>query len=91
MASNYLKTIQAVKAPDIFKYIQDLYGADIAYDFYDEYNAPSDGAVRFYMAESQEEWENYRRDMFLYYAINRALRDLCNLDWGSSIYILTDY
>ena len=42
------------------------------------------------MAGSYEEWKDYKKDMFMYYVIDRALHDF-GLDWGQSIYIITNY
>ena len=91
MTDTPIKTIQAVEVSDLVNFIQGLYDVDISSDFYEEFNAPSDGAIRWHMASSKEEWEDYRKDMFLYYAIDQALYLLCDLPWGSSIYILTNY
>ena len=91
MTDKSIKTIQAVEASNLMNFIQGLYDVDISSDFYEEFNAPSDGAIKYHMASSKEEWEGYREDMFLYYAIDQALYLLYDLPWNSSIYILTSY
>lgn len=91
MAFIPVKTIQAIEVSDLVNFIQEVYDVDISSDFYEEFNAPSDGAIRYHMASSKEEWEGYREDMFLFYAIDQALNLVCDLPWNSSIYILTSY
>ena len=72
--------------PDV-SYLKD----EFDYDFYDTFNTPSDGAIHYHLAGSVEEWQDYASDMPVYFYMDYALHYFCDIPWGGSAYIITDY
>ena len=64
---------------------------DFDFYFYDTFNTPSDGAIRYYLAGSAEEWQDYANGMPMHFYMDYALHYFCDIPWGSSAYIITNY
>lgn len=72
--------------PDV-SYLKDEFDCD----FYDTFNTPSDGAIRYHLAGSAEEWQDYASDMPVHFYTDFALHYMADIPWGGSAYIITDY
>lgn len=78
------ETFKVFDASDVFDAVQKKFGGDIEGEFNESYCPPQDGAVLFWIPNSNEEW--YERETYEKYVIDVLMND-GGLKCGESCYI----
>lgn len=82
------KTVKVFESRDIFNACQKKFGYDVEGTFNEIYCPPTEGAILFWIPDTNEEW--YERDECEKYVANILMTE-GGLVWGESCYINFDY
>lgn len=82
------KTVKVFESCDIFNACQKKFGLDIEGSFNEIYCPPAEGAILFWIPDTDEEW--YEREECEKYVANILMTE-GGLVWGESCYINFDY
>ena len=82
------ETAKVFQARDIFDAVQRRYGEDVEGEFNEIYYPPSYGAIRFWIPDNNEEWNE--REIAEKYVADTLMQE-GGLTWGEGCYIHFDY
>lgn len=80
--------VKVFDASDVFTVVNRLYGEDVEGQFNEIYCPPCDGAVPFFIPNSNEEWDECAvYEKYIAYVLMKE----GGLTWGDSCYLRFDY
>lgn len=85
------ETLKVFDANDVFDAVQKKFGEDVKGEFNESYCPPQNGAVLFWIPDTNEEWEEWDEYKIYEKYVADVLMNDGGLKWGESCYIHFDF